>query len=159
MSQKYPSSFTVPPGWQLLLNDLDIDTEAVLRRADLPTDLFKRPGSTFSALGYFRFWEAMDAEANDPLLAIRVGNAISAETFDAPLFAALCSPNLRIACARIQRFKPLMAPLRLHLETVGDTFSVSCEWIMQAILPPQALGGDGAGLFRAAGAPRHPDGD
>jgi len=52
----------------------------------------------------------MEDMANAPVVALRILDLLCVETFDPPLFAALCSPNLAIAIRRISQFKPLIGP-------------------------------------------------
>lgn len=89
--------FPVHSGWRLMLRDLGINPANVLRRACLPADLFVRDDSTVSTDEYFELWRALEKEADDPLIGIRIGEAISVEMFDPPLFAAICSQNLNMA--------------------------------------------------------------
>ena len=135
--------FTVNTGWRLLLQDLGIEPTDVLRRAGLPDDQLSREGASLASADYFRFWLALEAEANDSLLPLRIGEALSPEGFDAPVFAALCSPDLATALRRIARFKPLLGPLALHVSdgaTAGQpSTTVSVEFLDKTLEPPQVL--------------------
>src|SRR5512139_2957351 len=95
--------YAVHTGWRLVLRDAGIDPARVLRRAGLPADLFARDWAFLESDDDFRFWRGIDEEANDPTLALRLGSAISVESFDPPIFAALCSPDLNTALGRIAR--------------------------------------------------------
>ncbi len=46
--------YAVNQGWNILLNDLGISVTEVLRRAELPADLFTRKGASLSTQEYFR---------------------------------------------------------------------------------------------------------
>ncbi len=132
-------SFAVHPGWAVLLKDVGIDATSVLRRAALPDDLFSRPSASLSTLDYFRFWQALEEEADDPALPIRLGSGISVEAFDAPIFAALCSPNLNTALQRIRRYKPLIGPMALHIDQGSTATTLEIEFLEKAIPPPPVL--------------------
>ena len=133
------STFSISPGWQVLLTDLGLNPDHVLRRAGLPTDLFRRPDVRLESASYFRLWQAIADESDDPTLPIRIGDVISAEVFDPPLFAAICSPNLRLALERIGRFKPLIGPMALHVESRADTLQVEIQWLLKSLEPPAVL--------------------
>src|SRR6266568_3234660 len=89
--------FILDPSIRALLRDLGIPAGRLLRRAQLPAGLFRGRPVALAPEEYFRFWAALDAEGQDPSLAVAIGQAISVEMFSPPLFAALCSPNAEVA--------------------------------------------------------------
>lgn len=128
--------FTVDPSIKALLNDLGVPPTRVLRRAQLPTDLFGRGPATLTPGEYFRFWEALDAEGGDRDLAAAIGRSISVEMFSPPIFAALCSPDLATAAQRIATYKPLIGPLRLEVDQGGDGLTIEHRWPAGMTPPP-----------------------
>ena len=132
-------SFAMHPGWRLLLKDVGIHAGNVLRRAGLPEDLLSRPSASLPTADYFRFWRALDEEADDPALGIRIGGAISAEAFDAPIFAALCSPDLNTALRRLARYKPLIAPIALHVHEDTTVTRLEIEALDRSAEPPESF--------------------
>jgi hypothetical protein len=110
------NSVAVDRGWLIVLRDLGIDPHNVLRRAELPLDLVFQETVRLSVEEYFRLWIAVDAEAGDPTLPIRIGSVISVEAFHPMIFAALCSPDLSVAVRRIATYKRLVAPMTLKVE-------------------------------------------
>ncbi len=132
------TEYVVNPGWGLLLADAGISSVNVLRRAGLPRDLLKSGQRTVSVEHFFALWEAIEAESGDPLLALAIGQAISMESFDVPLFAATCSPNLNVAARRLAQHKKLIGPMKL-LVTESETETV-LELVWPAgTTPPQSL--------------------
>jgi AraC-like DNA-binding protein len=121
-----------------LLRDLGIPAGRVLRRAVLPAGLFRGGPVALTPDEYFRFWDAFDAESEDPNLAVTIGGAISVEMFSPPLFAALCSPNLEVAARRIATYKPLIGPMRVDVTQDRDGVTVSYRW-PAGMTPPQLL--------------------
>ncbi|NMO57835.1 helix-turn-helix domain-containing protein [Actinoplanes sp. TBRC 11911] len=109
--------YAMDPGTAVLLHDLGVPAANVLRRAGLPGDLLARGPVTLPAAEYFAFWQALDDEAGGPAVAVRIGRALTAEVFLPALFAALCSPCLRVAAQRVATYKGLIGPMRL---LVGD---------------------------------------
>ncbi|HEY1344822.1 MAG TPA: AraC family transcriptional regulator ligand-binding domain-containing protein [Streptosporangiaceae bacterium] len=131
--------FTLDPSIRALLDDLHIPAGRVLRRAQLPAGLLHGGPVALAPEEYFRFWAALDAEADDPNLAVTIGQAISVEMFSPPLFAALCSPNLDVAARRIATYKPLIGPMRVDLTQEAAGLTVTYRW-PAGMTPPQLLG-------------------
>ena len=131
--------YTVSLGWKVLLRDLGIQPIEVLRRAGLPEDLFARKNAVLDTAEYFRFWYALEESADDPLLPLRIGSAISVEAFDPPIFAALCSPDLNTALQRIARHKKLLCPMALHVSVNDRSTMLEIEWLDVTAEPPGSL--------------------
>lgn len=131
--------FTVSVGTDILLKDIGISPQNVLRRADLPADLFSRKSVKVSPDEYYRLWRSLEEEANDPMLPIRIGEALSVEAFDPLLFAALSSPNLNTALDRISRFKPLISPVRLELDAGTAITTLWIHFPSASENPPTSL--------------------
>jgi AraC-like DNA-binding protein len=124
------ATFPVDPGWRPLLKDLGIRSDSLLRRARLPQELLTRPGNGLTTDEYFRFWECLQAEARDPLLPLRLVEAIQAESFIPPIFAALCSANMVQAGQRLATYKKLIAPMNMHVDTDRDgALTLSPHWL------------------------------
>jgi AraC-like DNA-binding protein len=130
--------FTLDPSIRALLHDLGIPAGAVLRRAQLPGGLFGAGPVALTPDEYFRFWDALDVEAHDPDLAVKIGQAISVEMFSPPIFAALCSPNLGIAAQRIAVYKPLVGPLAIDVAKRTTGLTVTYRWPGN-LVPPALL--------------------
>lgn len=120
--------FAVQPGWKLLLRDMGYPPEQLLQLAGLPADLFARKDARITPDEYFRLWQALESSAGTRNLPLQVGQAISVEAFDPPIFASLCSPNLNIAMQRLSAFKRLVGPMTLNVEVGTDatTLELSC---------------------------------
>jgi AraC-like DNA-binding protein len=137
MSQ--PREFAIQPGWRILLTDLGIRPSDVLRRAGLPDDLFSRENASLKSDEYFRLWRSVEEESADLTLPIRIGEAISVEAFDPPIFAAMCSPDLNTALHRISRYKRLICPMALHIHEREEGTTLEIEWLHSTIDPPASL--------------------
>ncbi|WP_433303566.1 AraC family transcriptional regulator ligand-binding domain-containing protein [Actinoplanes sp. CA-030573] len=120
--------FTVGPSGRALLADLGVNLPDVLRRAALPTMVYASETVELTTAQYYAFWRALDDEAADPLLPIRIGEAMRAEVFDPPMFSAFCSPTLRVAAARLRTYKKLIGPLRLVLDSRGGAMTIEMHW-------------------------------
>ena len=125
---KRAGKFTVAQNWKLLLKDMQIDLATVLAYAKLPADLFNRQQATLTPLEYFRFWQGLEQAAGERELPLLVAENFSAEAFDAPIFAAICSPDLNTALTRIKQYKPLIGPLMMDLQvgSQNTALAMSC---------------------------------
>ena len=139
MTATRSNTFPIEAGWPLILHDLGVETRAVLRRAELPEDLFSREGVALSTAEYFRLWSAVEAEVNVPALPIRLGEFARSEAFHPVLFASLSSSNFSVAVKRIAAYKRLVAPMRMHVERADETLSVALEWLDRSVTPPASL--------------------
>jgi AraC-like DNA-binding protein len=129
------TEYPVSTGWRIVLADLGLSARNVLRRARLPEDLFARERPLVSGEEYLRLWRALEDEAADPKLPIRICQALSAEAFDPPVFAALCSPDFNTAVARVARYKRLVCPLRLEVAVSRRATTVGFEWLVEGSAP------------------------
>jgi AraC-like DNA-binding protein len=100
----------------------------VLKRAQLPGDLFSRKDAALSTAEYFRLWNALDETFDDPTFPLRLGQAISVESFHPAFFAVLCSPNLNVGLTRLSHFKRLVGPMTLDVTEGRDSTSVVLDF-------------------------------
>ena len=135
----YPKNFPINPFARIILRDLGISTANVCRRAGLPEDLFSREGASVTTQEYFAMWRALEEESKDPLLPLKIGSAISAESFSPPIFAAMCSPNLDIALERLARHKRLVCPVALLVSKSEQSTSIEIKWMDSSQNPPASL--------------------
>ncbi|MEN0065354.1 MAG: AraC family transcriptional regulator ligand-binding domain-containing protein [Myxococcota bacterium] len=135
------SGYALGVGWRGLLREVGVDAAVVLRRANLPADLLHQEQARVSPEAFFRFFEAVDASVPGPEFWVDLVEAMSAEWFSPPLFAALCSPNLIVACERIARFKPLVGPVELTFETDRGGLHLTYRWTVPTMEPPTYLQG------------------
>lgn len=117
----------VDMSWEALLNNLGLNTADLLRHAQLPEDLFSQKHPTLTGEQYFRLVDSLEffGEGEDWLL--QLVQAVTPETFSPPLFAALCSQNLRAALERLSEFKLLICPTHMLLKPTVDGIRVTFE--------------------------------
>ena len=108
----------IPVGtpWRVLLRDLGLDEQAVLRRAGLPATLLEGSGGHVSVDQYDAFYRALEEEANDPTVALRVGQVFASELFYPALFAATCSPDMNSAARRLGEHDAEGRPFMLDVD-------------------------------------------
>ncbi|MEL7372355.1 MAG: AraC family transcriptional regulator ligand-binding domain-containing protein [Myxococcota bacterium] len=131
--------FPLASGWRFVFKDLGISDVDVLRRARLPDDLLTQPDVWLTTDEYLRWWHALEVEAQDPMMPIRLVEAVTAESFTPPLFAALCSPNLLVALQRLSQYKRLIAPVVLHVESGSREVVARFTWLDDQLNPPASL--------------------
>jgi len=125
---KRASRFSIPPQWKLMLLDMGIDPQLVLAYAKLPADLYNQAQASVTPSEYFQLWQGVDRAAGDKELPLLLAKNMNAETFDAPIFASICSSNLNVALNRIRQYKPLIGPMMLDLEQneYATKLTISC---------------------------------
>jgi len=121
-------AYALDMNWPALLQGIGVRVVNVLRRAELPDDLFARSSARLEASAYFRFWEAIEAESADATFPLRIFRSLRSESFSPPLFAALCSSNLITAVSRLSRYKPLVGPMSLDVVEQRDEVIVHLQW-------------------------------
>ncbi|WP_425419675.1 AraC family transcriptional regulator ligand-binding domain-containing protein [Oricola indica] len=115
--------FAIDVGWAALLDPLGIDPNDLLRAAALPADLFRRERPALDPESFFRLWRTLMAMIDDPAPGLALGRSVPSDSFSPPLFAAFCSPDLKVAMQRLSVFKPLLGPLTLDVAANDDALS------------------------------------
>ena len=85
--------------WHVVLRDVGLEVEAVLRRAGQPPNLFDGAGSWITVDDFYDLFEAVEAEAGGPGVAIRAGAVLSAELFDPATPKPTAFPALTVLAA------------------------------------------------------------
>lgn len=130
------SSYSVSPGWRVILEDMGVSVTHLLHRAGAPSDLFSRT-SRLSPELYNALWSALEAEVQvERPLPILVAEAISTEALDPPLLAAMCCQNLHHAAERLAEYKPLIGPIRLEVEARSEGLRLVKRWPADAAPTP-----------------------
>jgi len=137
----HAGTFSVWPGWQVLMQDAGVHGANVLRRAQLPGDLFARESVRLDSATYFRLWEAIAAEAGTASgpAPLRFAQKMSADWFDPELFVALCSEDMNSALGRLAKYKRLSGPMLLAVERTERRTTVTLEFLDRALTPPGVL--------------------
>lgn len=121
-----------------LLKDMGIVAADVLRRAGLSDDLLQQTSVRLSPPDYHRLWHSIE-EAGSAPFPVLFCQALCAESFSPPLFAALCSPNLFVAAERVARYKSIVAPMRLRVIEDSMLLSIELQWQDSPPEPPHSL--------------------
>ncbi len=133
-----PLDYAVNRRWAALLREIGVDPGDVLAAARLPADLFERESATVAAPDMFRLWLVVDEATGDPLLPLRVARSLTLESFDAAIFAALCSRDLNAAAVRIADHKRLIGPARLEVVVGRRRTRLGLSW-PSTLTPPVSM--------------------
>lgn len=121
------TKFKLDPALLKLLGDLGIPVREFLREARLPTDLAAVDDPVLDIPDYFRFWETLERRLGPEEAPFLVGRNLRVGLFNAPILAALCSADLAGCFERLARFKPLVGPMTLRVDSVTEGTSVELE--------------------------------
>lgn len=130
--------FRIERYWHVILPAFDISAEVLARKAGLPVGIFADDPVLIDVTAWASLWDAFEAEVNQPDLALQIGKNVTLDMFDPALFAAMCSENFEQAMRRFQRYKPLMGPCRLFIESDAG-FAATCH-VNGLQIPPRLWG-------------------
>lgn len=137
----HAGTFAVWPGWLLLMHDAGVNGPNVLRRAQLPGDLFSRTSTRLDSSTYFRLWAAIEEDAGQEggPVPIRLAQRMTSDWFEPELFVALCSDDMNGALARLAKYKRLAGPMALHVTRTDQKTVAVLEFLDRALPPPPVL--------------------
>jgi len=125
MSTKY----TLTGGSLSVLNDCGVDVGQAIQRGQLTSVSPSDEGQIqYSIREFFALWRAVEELTTVPNWWLRAVEAMAAETFSAPVFAALSSPNLKVALQRISRYKRLFAANTFAVTVGADEVRIIVDW-------------------------------
>lgn len=116
--------FPLDKNYANLLRTYNISIDEILRKADLPLDLFNRNNPSITSYEYYRFMKAVDDVVPNKELPIQLATAEQIETISPPIFAAYCSKNARECIYRISQYKALAGAIVFHVSEETDNITV-----------------------------------
>lgn len=125
MSKNY---FILDKKYSDLLEKLGLNTQEVLKKAQLPQDLFNRKSPVMTIEEYIRFMESIKELSKNDSLAIKMGTIENLETFSPPIFAAHCSKNALTCMKRISKYKKLIGPIEFILNENKDNITIEISF-------------------------------
>lgn len=131
--------FVIDLSWPMILENLGVKSQDLLRHANLPLDLFSRTLPTLNIEEYFRLWHSLEHLVADADFPVRLVEAVPVEAFSPPLFAALCSSDLNRALKRLSQYKPLIGPMRLNVSVENKEMQVTLNGLSSELPPPPSL--------------------
>lgn len=107
-----------------LLNYYGFNLEEILRKAELPEDMFCRKTPTMTQEEYFRLMDAVGNYVKDPDIPVRMASMERIESFSPPIFASYCSKNGVVCLERLARYKRLIGPMMMLINEKDGVISV-----------------------------------
>ncbi|KMK66428.1 AraC family transcriptional regulator [Puniceibacterium sp. IMCC21224] len=119
--------YKITPYLRQCCSILNLSPARVLERCGLTADFLENEDKGVDATTYFSAWSAYAEESKDPELPLTLGRAASRGPLQPALLAFAASPDIHTGFNRLAIFKPLVAPIRLHLTEDEDAFTVGFE--------------------------------
>ena len=104
---------------------LKLDAGRVLRRAGLSDDFLDGDARGVTAAEFFSLWDAMYGEIGNPNFALETGQKFAGSPFIPAMLAFSSSPNTEIGLTRLALFKPLVGPIQLDVQRIGETVALT----------------------------------
>ena len=113
--------YVVEIAWEAYARDMKFSLQDLLRYVQLPPDFFTRTPLKVTADEFFKLWRGIEFVMKDiPAFPLKLGQALTPETFGPPLYATLHSRDLISALTRMAKYKPIVGPLRFHITREDD---------------------------------------
>ncbi|WP_294188498.1 AraC family transcriptional regulator [uncultured Clostridium sp.] len=122
-----------------LLESVGIIVTEVLKKSELPEDLFNRQIPSLTTHEYIRFMESLKALSIDKSTPIKIGTIENLETFSPPIFAAYCSNNALTCMKRLSTYKKLIGPLVFLVNENKDDITIELTFENEEIKLPEFL--------------------
>ena len=107
--------YIVDGRYEELMRFHGINIEEILRKAQLPGDVFRHKTVTMTEDGYYRFLTVLGEYIDDPKMPIILATTTKIENFSPPIFASYCSKNGEICLERLSRYKRLIGPMTMQV--------------------------------------------
>lgn len=112
LSQKYPFN----PGWKVLINDMGADHRQAMITTGLNPEDYTSSSALINGHTFYALWRAVEQEVGINQFSTKIIENLTFESLSPALYACLCSHNMQQAFERVQRYKPLIGPIKLGIE-------------------------------------------
>ena len=116
--------FIIDRKYMEVLEYVGLSVETVLKKAQLPENLFCRKSAYMNTEEYIRFIEAIKELCSDNTLPLKIATVENLETFSPPMFAAYCSKNSLMCFNRLSQYKKLIGSLIFNVEVSKNEVSL-----------------------------------
>jgi AraC-like DNA-binding protein len=116
-----------------------IDVAHVLRDAGVASSRFQSSKASLSTREFFAFWRAVEGLAGAPDIGLRLGAEAQPHQLDVASLAALQSPTLGEALARLARYKRLCLPEEVRIDVEGGEARIGFHWLHAGERMPKML--------------------
>ncbi|WP_282003063.1 AraC family transcriptional regulator [Veillonella denticariosi] len=111
--------------YEELLKRNNVNLTEVLKKANLPSGLFRAEKVMMTSDEYRRFMDVIGESLQTPQDLIRMATGEGIEIFSPPIFAAYCSQNGIECIRRLKQYKLLIGPMNYRLEINASSVTVS----------------------------------
>src|SRR5438270_153231 len=115
------------------LESMGISTNAVLRLAGLPIQLFQQTRIWLTTEEMRALYEAMAQVSGDPAIGLRLGSEERPENYSPIGIAASFTRSFRDALNRIARYKRLTSPQEIRMSERGKECAVEFVWLLAEV--------------------------
>lgn len=122
-----------------LLEDHGVRPRVLAVSAGLPRGFLEQERVFVTTRELFAVWRAVGELSSDPAIGLKVGAEPRLERYDAVAIAAVCSRSFRDALDRMARFKQLLCPEELRIETRAEEASVEFVFLEATEDEPEVL--------------------
>jgi AraC-like DNA-binding protein len=116
--------FRITKGWAQRFAQEKIDVPTLLRRAELPANLFEREKIFVTTAEVFAIWRTVAEMNPDPGFGIKLGTELRFEKSHPVAIAGICSRSFGDALQRLARYKQLTCPEEIRVHRKADETSV-----------------------------------
>jgi AraC-like DNA-binding protein len=127
----------MPSGLLERLAALGVDVPRVLRDAHISHDL--TPRARVTTREFFAFWHAVERWGGGRELGLRLGTEARMHQLDVASHAACHAPTFGDALKTFARYKRLICPEEVSVDTAGDEAHLRFHWILADEHPPLIL--------------------
>lgn len=131
--------YTIDKNILNLLSHININPIELLKKANLPIDLFNHNTISVNSEQYANLLSSLNELSQIPNLAIILGCFENIETFSPPIFASYCSKNGIMCIERLSAYKKLIGPLQFDITKTSDSISVEIKYIDSVLNKSQFL--------------------
>ena len=132
--------FPLDHNYAKLLQFYGISVDELLKRAQLPLDLFTKKSPSVTAEEYYHFMKAIEEIVPDKKMPILLATAENIETITPPLFAGYCSKNARECIQRIGQYKALVGAVVFGVREDENEMTVGIKGEDEQELPEIIIG-------------------
>ncbi len=118
---------------------LGIAPATLLRQAGLPASLMDQTRPKVTTAGFFALWRALEQLDADPAFGLRLASEASADQLDVASIAAMHAPTFGEALQKLARYKRLVCPEEVQLQTTSHEVGVAFRWWLFSDAPPTRL--------------------
>jgi AraC-like DNA-binding protein len=115
------------------LESMGISTNAVLRLAGLPIQLFQQTRIWLTTEEMRALYDAIAQISGDPAIGLRLGSEERPENYSPIAIAALFTRSFRDALNRVARYKRLTSPQEIRMSERGKECAIEFVWLLTEV--------------------------